>query len=97
MRIVEVEDGVRFAVRVQPRAKKNQVCGAQGDAIKVRVVAPPVDGAANAALIVFLAAQLGVRKSALHIVTGATARNKVIEARGISAHQVRERLVEPSR
>ena len=96
MHIIEVEDGVRFVVRVQPRAKKTRVSGMRGDAIKIHVVAPPVDGAANAALIRFLAKQLGVRRSAVRIVSGATSRDKVIEARGISAHQVRERLVEQS-
>ena len=88
---------MRFAVRVQPRAKKNQVSGVRGDAIKVRIVAPPVDGAANVALIKFLAGQLGVRRSDLCIVSGATARDKIVEARGISARQVREKLVEQLR
>lgn len=61
-------------------------------ALRVRVKAPPVDGAANAALIQLLAKRLGVAKSAITLITGATARNKIIEVDGISDGELRRRL-----
>ena len=88
-------DGVRFAVRVQPRASRSEVVGVHGDALRVRLAAPPVDGAANEALIELLADRLGVAKRAVRIVTGATARSKTIEVDGIGVEAVR-RLAEDS-
>lgn len=87
-RVTAVDDGVRFAVRVQPRARKTQVSGVLGEAVKVRVAAPPVEGAANRALVAFLAKRLSVRKSAVHIVGGQTARSKVIEVDGVTPDHV---------
>ena len=55
-----VTGGVRFVVRVQPRASQSEVCGVHGDALKVRLTAPPVDGAANDALIELLADELDI-------------------------------------
>ncbi len=74
---------LRFAVRVQPRAARNEVAGVQGVALKVRLNAPPVDGAANEALVRFLARALGVAPRQVRIVSGATARLKTIEVEGI--------------
>jgi uncharacterized protein (TIGR00251 family) len=70
---------VTFSVYVQPRASKNEIVGQHGDAIKVRLTAPPVDGAANEALIAFLAKEARVSKSAVRIVSGETSRRKVVE------------------
>ena len=75
----------RLAIRVQPRASRTEVAGRHGDAIRIRLAAPPVDGAANEALIRFLAERLGVRRDAVTIVTGATGRTKTVEVRGRSA------------
>ena len=83
---------VRFSVRVQPRASRSEVAGVHGDALKVRLTAPPVDGAANAALIELLADLLAVSRNALRIVAGEHARGKVVEAVGVDAESVR-RLV----
>jgi uncharacterized protein len=69
---------VRLAVRVQPRAARGHVVGRHGDALKVQVAAPPVDGAANAALIVVLAAWLGLPRRDLRLVHGARGRDKVV-------------------
>ena len=88
--------GVRFAVRVQPRASRTAVDGAHGDALKVRLSAPPVDGAANEALVRFLAEQLGVRPRAVRVVAGATARLKTVEVDGVAAAAV-QRLAEGDR
>ncbi len=82
----------RFAVRVQARASRTEVAGAHGDAIKIRIAAPPVDGAANKELIAFLSKKLGVSKSAVQIVKGAQGRDKLIEVEGLSGEKVRERL-----
>lgn len=84
--------GASFNVRVQPRARKNEVCGVQGDALKVRLTAPPVDGAANEALVAFLAKSLEVRKSQVEIIQGRTSRSKVVTVSGISPEKVQERL-----
>jgi hypothetical protein len=72
-------DGVRLQLRVQPRSSRNRVVGLHGEAIKVQVTAPPVDGAANAAVGDVLSAWLGVPRSAITIVKGQGARNKVAE------------------
>lgn len=92
-RIIEADGGVTFAVRVVPRASKNEIAGVHGDALKVRLTAPPVEGRANEALIAFLAQRLGVRKSQVEIVAGATSRRKMICVIGLSGQQVEERLL----
>lgn len=92
MNIQETADGVQFGVRVIPRASKNAVQGELGDAVKIRLCAPPVDGAANAALVEFLAETLGVPRSKVRIVAGATGRNKRIAVEGVTAGAVRGRL-----
>ena len=92
MNIQETADGVQFAVRVVPRAAKNGVQGELGDAVKIRLCAPPVDGAANAALVEFLAEQLGVPRSRVRLVSGATGRNKRIAVDGVTAATVKVRL-----
>ena len=84
----EREGAVRFAVRVQPRASKDEVAGVHGDALRIRLRAPPVDGAANAALVEFLAQVLGVAKQRVRIVTGASSRAKVVEVEGVSRADV---------
>jgi uncharacterized protein (TIGR00251 family) len=70
--------GLAFRVHVQPRSSRNQVVGVHGDALKVKLTAPPVEGAANAACVAFLADALGLPKSALSIVAGHTGRRKTI-------------------
>ena len=70
---------VRFKVRVQPRSARNRVAGIYGDALKVLVSAPPVEGAANAAAVEVLATWLGVPRKAVEIVRGQTGRDKVVE------------------
>ena len=84
--------GVSFAVKVHPRAKKNAITGKVGDALKVVLTAPPVDGKANAACIEFFAKLLNVPRSSITIAAGQTSRNKVIRVAGLTAQQVRERL-----
>lgn len=83
-------------MRVQPRASRTELAGLHGGVLKVRVAAPPVDDAANRALIEFLAECLGVAKRCVRIVAGETSRTKVLEVDGITPEQV-ARLRERSR
>jgi uncharacterized protein (TIGR00251 family) len=92
LEVIETEDRVRFAVHVQPRAGKNGIAGVHGGAIKVRITAPPVEGAANQALIDLLARQLGVPRSSVRLLSGRSARHKVIEVHGITAKTLRATL-----
>ena len=93
----ETAQGAQFALRVQPRSSRNAIAGivslgTQGDAVKLAITTPPVDGKANQAVIEFLAGLFRVPKSSIAIVSGETGRNKVIAVRGLSAEQVREKL-----
>jgi uncharacterized protein (TIGR00251 family) len=84
--------GVRIRLHVQPRASRSELAGRHGDAIKVRLTAPPVDGAANEALLQFLAVRLQVPRSALSLVAGASGRSKVVAIEAISPEDVSRRL-----
>ncbi len=90
----ESASAITFAVKVHPRAKKNAITGEIGDALKVALTAPPVDGKANAACIEFFAKLLKVPRSSVSIASGETSRNKVVRITGLSADEVRARLVE---
>jgi hypothetical protein len=90
--IQERDDGVTFAVKVHPRAKKNAITGELGEALKVSLSAPPVGGRANDACIEFFAKLLKVARSSVTIASGQSTRNKVIRVAGLTAEQVRERL-----
>ncbi len=70
------EKGLILNLYIQPRASKNQVCGIQDNALKIRLTSPPVDGAANRLCREFLADLLGVPKSAVEIISGETSRHK---------------------
>lgn len=70
---------VSLTLHIQPGAKKTEVAGLHGDALKIRLAAPPVDGKANSALIAFVAERLGVPKSAVRLVSGDTSRHKILE------------------
>ena len=88
----ESEDGVTLKVRVQPRASRDALGGERAGALVVRLTAPPVEGAANEALVRFLGKALAVAPSAVRIVGGATGRNKVVAVAGLDAAAVRARL-----
>jgi uncharacterized protein (TIGR00251 family) len=92
VRIEARSGGVAFEVRVQPRASRTEVAGTHGEAVKIRLAAPPVEGAANTALAAFLAKQLGVSKSAVRIVKGERGRNKVVEVDGVTRADVQALL-----
>jgi hypothetical protein len=79
-------------VKVHPRAKKNAITGEVGDALKVSLTAPPVDGKANEACIEFFAKLLKVPRSSVTIASGQVTREKVIRVAGLSVAQVKTRL-----
>jgi uncharacterized protein (TIGR00251 family) len=81
--------GITLTLHIQPGAKKTEVAGLYGDALKIRLAAPPVDGKANAALIGFLAERLGVAKAAVSLKSGQTSRRKVLEVLELSAEDAR--------
>jgi uncharacterized protein len=91
--IHETAGGVTFAIRVHPRAKKNAITGELGDALKVSLTTPPVEGRANEACIEFFAKLLKVPRSSVTIASGQTSRNKVIRIAGVTGQYVRDRLL----
>lgn len=90
--IREDDNGVLFAVKIHPRAKKNAISGELGEALKLSLTAPPIEGRANEACIEFLAKLLKVPRSSVTIASGHTNRYKVIRVAGVSGQHVRERL-----
>jgi len=90
--IHDTSAGVTFAVKVQPRAKKNAITGELGDALKLALTAPPIEGRANEACIDFFAKLLNVPRSSVTIASGANSRNKAIRVAGLSAEEVRQRI-----
>jgi len=88
----ETPGGVTFAIKVHPRAKKNAITGELGDALRVSLTAPPVEGKANEACIDFFAKLLEVPRSSITIAAGHTSRNKVIRVIGLSVTEIEKRL-----
>jgi uncharacterized protein (TIGR00251 family) len=83
---------VRIEVYLQPRASKTELAGMHGGVIKIRIAAPPVENAANLALIDFIAQHLGIAKRSVRVVSGGASRRKVLEIDGVSAELVAARL-----
>ena len=79
------EVGCGLTLHIQPGAKKTEVTGEHGDALKIRLAAPPVDGKANDALLRFLADRLGLARQQVILKSGQTSRRKIVEVSGISA------------
>ena len=78
----------RITVYVQPRAAKTEIAGLHDGCIKFRIAAPPADGAANKALIEFIARRLGIAKSNVRLIGGESSRRKLIEIVGVSQEAV---------
>ena len=85
----ESDGAVAFAVRVVPRASRTEVVGEHDGALKIRVAAPPVEGAANEELTRFLARQFGVPAREVEVISGHSSRAKRVRARGVTADQLR--------
>jgi uncharacterized protein (TIGR00251 family) len=88
VRVRETEGAVSFDVRVQPRARRTALVGAEGDRVKIALQAPPVDGKANEALVEFLAEELGVTRRSVEILRGETGRNKTVRVQGLTRERV---------
>jgi uncharacterized protein (TIGR00251 family) len=84
--------GITFAIKVHPRAKRNAITGEVGNALKVSLTAPPIDGRANEACIEFFAKLLKVPRPSVTIASGQSIRNKTIRVAGLSSAQVLERI-----
>ena len=88
----ETGKGVSFAVKVQPRARKNAITGVVGDALKLSLTAPPVEGKANQALIEFLAEVFEIPRSSITIASGESSRLKTVRITGASRQTLEGRL-----
>jgi uncharacterized protein (TIGR00251 family) len=84
--------GISFAVKVQPRASRNALLGSMGDALKVALTAPAIEGRANHAVVEFFAALFEIPRSSVTIASGETSRNKVVRIAGLSRTAVEQRL-----
>jgi uncharacterized protein (TIGR00251 family) len=84
--------GVRLLLTVQPRASKTAVVGLHDNRLKIRLAAPPVDGAANEALIVFLAREMDVSRTAVRILAGERGRRKTVLVQGVSLEKAKQVL-----
>lgn len=91
--IEETPGGVLIRVYVQPRSSTNRVVGVHNGALKIALTAPPVEGAANKALVEFLAKTLGVPKTNVTIASGESSRHKIVSAKGTSSLDARARLL----
>ena len=90
----DTPQGATFAVKVHPRARRNSLTGAVGEALKVALTAPPAEGRANDACVEFLAELLNVPRASVTIVAGFSSRNKAVRVAGLSAAEVERRLRE---
>jgi uncharacterized protein len=90
--IRDTPHGATFAIKVHPRAKKDAITGEVGEALKVSLTSPPVDGRANETCIDFFAKLLKVSRSSVTIAAGESSRNKVIRISGLHAEEIRSRL-----
>jgi len=88
----ETAGGTLLSVKLQPRASKNEIGAPLGDELKIKVTAPPVDSAANAALVKFLADTLGCAKGRVELLRGQTSRHKTLRLHGLSAAEVLSKI-----
>ncbi len=86
--ITEDKDGVSLRVLVVPKSSRSEIVGEQEDRLKIKIKAPPVDGAANTALITFLAKRLRLPKSSIRITAGKSGRRKTIRLQGAASEEV---------
>ncbi|MGA2787954.1 MAG: DUF167 domain-containing protein [Verrucomicrobiota bacterium] len=86
-------DGVLLSVKLQPRASKNEIGGPLGDELKIKVTAPPVDAAANEALVQLLADRLDCARGRVELVRGRKSRHKVVKLHGFALAEVVQKLL----
>jgi uncharacterized protein len=92
--VKESAKGITFAIKAHPRACKNAVTGVVGDALKLALTAPPIDGKANQVVVEFLADLFAIPRSSVTIASGETSRNKIVRISGLSRRAVEQRLSE---
>jgi len=92
LNLKEDKNGVVFTVKVQPRSSKNEICGIYGDAVKIKLTSPPVEGEANESLINFLSKSLNISKGQIEIIGGHKSKNKLIKMRGVKRERIEECL-----
>jgi uncharacterized protein (TIGR00251 family) len=92
IQLLESAKGISFAVKVHPRARKNAITGTVGDALKLALTAPPVEGKANQSVIEFFADLFQIPRSSVTIASGEISRNKVVRVTGLSRSTVEQRL-----
>lgn len=85
---VSGDGSILLTLHIQPGARRSECAGLHGDALKIRLAAPPVDGKANAALIAFVAARLGIARAAVTLKSGQTSRRKIVLVEGSTAEAV---------
>ena len=90
--VTESGKGVTFAIKVHPRARRNAITGTVGDALKLALTAPPIEGRANQAVIEFFAELFEIPRSSVTIASGETSRNKTVRVAGLSRQEVEQRL-----
>ncbi len=95
--IRETPQGAVFTVKVHPRARKNAITGAVGDAVKLALTAPPVDGKANQAVVEFFAVFFQIPRSSVTITSGETSRLKTVRITGLAAEQIRQKLAQAAK
>ncbi len=93
MIVQDSKNGVVLAVHVQPKASRTEYVGIHGDALKIRVAAPPIDGAANDELIRFIASRCAIPRASVLIQSGAEGRHKRLRLKGVTAELVIARLM----
>ncbi len=89
LRVNETDRGVVFEIWVQPRSARNEIRGLKGDALRVRVTSPPIEGRANKACTGLLAKELGIGKSQVEIIGGLKSRTKLVRVAGITPDKIR--------
>jgi uncharacterized protein (TIGR00251 family) len=92
LKVRETGAGLEVRLHVQPRARRCEIAGVFDGALKVKVTAPPVEDAANRAIIEFLSGMLNIPKSSFRILAGAKSRGKTLQIRGVSLREFRMRL-----
>jgi len=92
--VTESSQGISFSVKVHPRARKNAITGVIGDALKLALTAPPIEGRANQAVIEFFAELFQIPRSSVTIASGETSRNKLVRIAGLTKAAVAARLSE---
>ena len=86
-------DGTLLSVKLQPRAAANEICAPLGDELKIKVTAPPVDAAANEALLELLAGWLDCARGRVELIRGHKSRHKVVKLHGFAREEVRQKLL----